>query len=110
MDPKYRSIFHRGVSMGLEISYKDFLGGDAGFLEPIHTLSDIALSFPVFTYDGDSISPEISLPDLKIHLNSIISNVHREARYMTADITNYYLNNPMSNFQYMRIHLRDIPH
>ena len=26
-----------------------------------------------------------------------------------AEIINYYLNNPMANFQYMRIHLKDIP-
>ena len=41
MDPKARSIFHRVVSMGLEVSYKDFVGDDAGFLKPIHPLSDI---------------------------------------------------------------------
>ena len=29
---------------------------------------------------------------------------------MTVDIIEYYLNNPMSNFQYMWIHLRAIPH
>ena len=41
MVPKARGIFHRGVSMGLEISYKTFLGDGAGFLEPIHSLSDL---------------------------------------------------------------------
>ena len=28
---------------------------------------------------------------------------------MTADIINYYLNKPMANYQYMWIHLKDIP-
>ena len=41
MDPNAMSIFHRVVSMGLEVSYKKFVGDDAGFLEPIHPLSDI---------------------------------------------------------------------
>ena len=41
MCPKARSIFHMGVSMGLEVSYKAFVGNDAGFLEPIHSISDI---------------------------------------------------------------------
>ena len=29
---------------------------------------------------------------------------------MNADIINYYLNNPISDFRYMRIHIRYIPH
>ena len=29
---------------------------------------------------------------------------------MTADIINYYLNNLMTNSQYMWIHIKDIPH
>ena len=62
------------------------------------------------TYNGSSIYPEISLLDLNIHLNSVIFDSHKGARYITEDIINYYLNNPMSNFQYMRIHIRDIPH
>ena len=41
MDPKARIIFHRGVSMGLEVSYKAFVGDDAGFFECIHPLSDL---------------------------------------------------------------------
>ena len=47
--------------------------------------------------------------DIKIHLNSTISDAVRGARYATADIENYYLNNPMKFFRYMRIALKDIP-
>ena len=60
------------------------------------------------TYDGDPSFPEISLLDLKIHLNLVISDTCKGARYLTADIINYYLNNPMANYQYMRIHLKYI--
>ena len=62
------------------------------------------------TYDSDPSSPEISLLDLKIHLNSVIYDACKGARYITADIINYYLNNPMPKFHYMQIHLKDIPH
>ena len=41
MGPKARSIFHRGLSMGLEVSCKAFVGDDAGFLEPVNPLSDL---------------------------------------------------------------------
>ena len=61
-------------------------------------------------YDGDPSSPAISLLDLKIHLNFVISDARKGACYLTADIINYYLNNPMANFQYMLIHIKDIPH
>ena len=61
------------------------------------------------TYDGNPSSPAISLLDLKIHLNSVISDACKGDRYLTADIINYYLNNPMENYQYRRIHLKDIP-
>ena len=62
------------------------------------------------TYGGEPSSPAISLLDLRIHLNSVISDTRKGPRYITTDITNYYLNNPMSNFQYMQIHLKDINH
>ena len=51
-------------------------------------------------------TPEISLLDPNIHLNSVISDVPKFARYLKADIINYYLNNPMVKYQYMRIHLK----
>ena len=62
------------------------------------------------TYNGNPSSLAISLMDLKIHLNSVISNDHKGACYLTEDIINYYLNNSMSNLQYMRIHLKYIPY
>ena len=61
------------------------------------------------TYNVNPISQAISLLDLKIHLNSVISDAQKFARYLTSDIINYYLNNPMVNYQYMRIHLKYIP-
>ena len=43
MCPKSRSIFHRGVSMRFEVSYKVFVVNYAGLLEPIHPLPDIEM-------------------------------------------------------------------
>ena len=48
--------------------------------------------------------------DLKVHLSSAIFDARKGACYLMADIINYYLNNPMAKFQYMRIHFKDIPH
>ena len=41
MGPKFGGIFQRGVPMGLEVSYKLFVGDYAGFLESIHPLYDL---------------------------------------------------------------------
>jgi hypothetical protein len=49
--------------------------------------------------------------DTKIHVNSVILDASRGARYLCMDISNYYLGSPMdSHYQYMRIqHQRNIP-
>ena len=41
MGPKTRRVFHRSVSVGLEVAYKAFVGDNAGFLESIHPLFDL---------------------------------------------------------------------
>eukprot|EP00804_Cyclotella_cryptica_P024318 CCRYP_015306-RA/>CCRYP_015306-RA protein AED:0.36 eAED:0.36 QI:0/-1/0/1/-1/1/1/0/360 len=44
---------------------------------------------------------------VKILLNSIISTVN--AKFMTIDIKDFYLNTPMERLEYMRLKLSDIP-
>ena len=53
MCPKYRIIFYRGVCMGLEVSYKAFVGNDSVFLEPIHPLPDIDVDVDARVSDGE---------------------------------------------------------
>ena len=55
-------------------------------------------------YHDDPSAPAVGLLDTKIHLNSVISDADKGARYSTADIKNFNLNNPLRIFQYMRIH------
>ena len=52
MCPKARSIFHRGVSMGLEVAHKAFVGDDADLLEPIHPPSDINVDIAAWVSYG----------------------------------------------------------
>ena len=39
--------------MGLEVAYKAFVGNDAGFLEPIHPLSDLDVDVAAQVSDGE---------------------------------------------------------
>ena len=65
MGPKARGILYRGVSMGLEVAYKAFVGNDSGFLEPIHPLSDLDVDVANRVSDGDE----------RIFNNHLVGNV-----------------------------------
>jgi hypothetical protein len=58
-------------------------------------------------YPGDVGTPTADLTLVKMHLNSVIST--SGARYMTLDVKNFYLNTPMTRFEYVRIKIQDIP-
>ena len=51
-------------------------------------------------YDGN---PSFSLLNTKIFLNSVIYDAYTGARYGTVDVKDFYLNNPMNRYQYMKI-------
>ena len=57
-------------------------------------------------YPGYIDTPTVDLATVKLHLNSVISDVN--ASYMTVDIKNYYLGTPMNRFEYMRIPVKRI--
>eukprot|EP00804_Cyclotella_cryptica_P014428 CCRYP_004767-RA/>CCRYP_004767-RA protein AED:0.25 eAED:0.28 QI:0/0/0/1/1/1/3/0/487 len=56
---------------------------------------------------GDCGTPTADMITVKILLNSVISTVN--ARFMTIDIKDFYLNTPMAHPEYMRLKLADIP-
>ena len=58
-------------------------------------------------YDGNVSTPTADLTTVKCLLNSVIST--KGARFMTMDIKDFYLNNPMERYEYMRIPMKDIP-
>jgi hypothetical protein len=58
-------------------------------------------------YPGDAGTPTANLLTIKLLLNSIISTPN--AKFMTMDIKNFYLNTPMTWYEYMRLRLADMP-
>ena len=58
-------------------------------------------------YPGDVGTPTADLTLVKMHVNSVIST--QNARYMTIDVKNFYLNMPMVRYKYVQIKLEDIP-
>jgi hypothetical protein len=58
-------------------------------------------------YPGDVGTPTADMTLVKILLNSIIST--KDAKCVMLDVKDFYLNTPMSRYEYMRIKLTDIP-
>ena len=60
-------------------------------------------------FPGDPSSPATSILTTKIHLNSVISDAKKGARYFTLDVKNFFLGSPMNYKQYARVHASLIP-
>jgi hypothetical protein len=54
----------------------------------------------------DVRSPAVGVTDTKLHINSVISDAARGARYCTCDIKDFFLGSAMPVYQYMKIHRR----
>ncbi len=57
-------------------------------------------------YPGDAGTPTADLLTIKLLINSI---VHPNAKFMTMDIKDFYLNTPMTRFEYMRLKMSNMP-
>ena len=59
------------------------------------------------SYPRDVDTPTVSLDLVKLIINSILS--HHNARFVSFDLKNFYLQTPMDRSEYVRIKLSDIP-
>ena len=55
------------------------------------------------SYAEDSGSPAANLLETKVLINSVISDAKKGARFMTADIKDYFLATPMARADYMKV-------
>ena len=60
-------------------------------------------------YESDAGSPAASLVETKMTLNSVVSDAHRGARFMVADLKDFFLGTKMKDPEYMRIHYKYFP-
>ena len=58
-------------------------------------------------YPGNCGTPTVDPLTVKLLLNSIVSTPN--AKFMTIDIKDFYLNTPMSRYEYMQLKLSDLP-
>ena len=60
-------------------------------------------------YESDAGSPAASLVETKLTLNSVVSDAHRGARFMVADLKDFFLGTRMKDPEYMRINYKYFP-
>ena len=58
-------------------------------------------------YPGEVATPTADMLVAKILVNSTISTKH--AKFMTMDISNFYLNTPLKRPEFLRLNIKDIP-
>ncbi len=58
-------------------------------------------------YPGDAGTPTANLLTVKLLLDSIISTPN--AKIMTMDIKDFYLNTPMARYEYMQLRIANMP-
>ena len=61
------------------------------------------------SFDEDAGSPATDLLETKILINSTISDSDQGARFLSADLKDYFLGSPMSRAEYMKVHLSKFP-
>ena len=57
-------------------------------------------------YHPDAGSPASNLTETKILINSVISDAHKGARFLSMDIKYFYLETPMLRPEYMKVPLK----
>ena len=61
----------------------------------------------LINFPGDVTTPQADLITAKLIFNSVLST--KKLKFMCADIANFYLNNPMNRYEYMKLPLDIIP-
>ena len=61
------------------------------------------------TYTSDAGSPAANLLETKLLVNSTISDANKGARFMSADLKDFFLATPMDGEEFMKVHYKHFP-
>ena len=61
------------------------------------------------TYAEDAGSPTTDMFKTKILLNSVISDAHKGARFLSLDLKDFYLASPMKHPEFMKVNISKFP-
>ena len=98
-------ILKEDIPPDCDITYATFVC-DRRPLKPEPFRVRIVVGGDGLTYGEDSGSPATDLLETKILINSTISDASKGARFMSADLKDYFLGSPMKKPEYMKVHIR----
>ena len=101
----FSSFHHPKYQLEKKVTYANFITDIRPLKEKTRRLIIIVVEDRL-DYDDPS-SPAVSLWDTKIMINSVISDASKGVRFCTTD-KNFYLNNPMERYRYMKIPIKYI--
>ena len=101
-------IFHYEVPHGSKVTYANFRMDHRPLKEEEWRIR-LVVGGDKLDYDNDSGSPAASLLETKLLLNSVISDIAKNARFFTCDLKDHFLASPMDKPEYMRIPTKCIP-
>ena len=82
---------------------------DHRLLKPEKRRTHLVIGGDKLPYYDDAGSPAANLIGTKLLLNSVISDAHQGASFMTLDLKDHFLASPIPNPAYMKITFRYIP-
>ena len=91
-----------------DVTYATFVCDYRPLKEEVYRIR-ITVGGDRLSYHEDAGSPAANLLETKIILNSTISDAHKGARFMTADIKDHFLATPMRDPEYMRVKIKYFP-
>ena len=96
------------ISPNEKITYASFVC-DHRPLKPEKWRTRLVIGGDKLPYYHDAGSPAANLIETKPLLNSVISDTHQGAYFMTLSLKDHFLTSPMPNPTYMKIPSRFIP-
>ena len=96
------------VPNGMKVTYASFIA-DHRPLKPEPDRIRCVAGGDKLDYFGDASSPTTTLAEAKLLFNSVISDAHKGAKFMSIDLKDHFLASPMSQPHYMRIRWDQIP-
>ena len=108
MGPDWELIAKEEVPYGQPVTYATFVL-DYCPLKDDKFWVRITVGGDKLEYLLDAGSPTANMLETKVLLNSVISDAHKGAKFMSADLKDHFLMTPMGHYEYMRVPYHKFP-
>ena len=95
-------IHHHEVPKGRKVTYANFVADYRPLKSEPYRIR-LVVGGDKLEYHADSSSPAATMLETKILVNSVISDAHMGARFMSADLKDFFLASIMPQPEYMKI-------